>query len=47
MRDIRELLLQLRDAGKAMIVASHNSVDINVLCDRVFEIAKGDLAQVR
>lgn len=46
-RDIRELLLQLRDAGKAMIVASHNSVDVDMLCDRVFEIAKGDLAQVR
>lgn len=44
---MRELLLQLRDAGKTMIVASHNSVDIDVLCDRVFEIAKGDPAQVR
>lgn len=44
---MRELLLQLRDAGKTMIVASHNSVDIDVLCDRVFEIAKGELAQVR
>ena len=46
-RDMRELLLQLRDSGKTMIVASHNSVDIDVLCDRVFEITKGDLQQVR
>ncbi|MBD5384598.1 MAG: ATP-binding cassette domain-containing protein [Ruminococcaceae bacterium] len=46
-RDMRELLLQLRDAGKTMIVASHNSVDIDVLCDRVFEITKGDLKRVR
>lgn len=46
-RDMRELLLQLRDAGKTMIVASHNSVDIDVLCDRVFEISKGDLQRVR
>ncbi len=45
--DIRELLLQLKDEGKAMIVASHNSVDIDVLCDRVFEIDKGVLSQVR
>ena len=45
--DIRELLLQLKDDGKAMIIASHNSVDIDVLCDRVFEIDKGVLARVR
>lgn len=45
--DMRELLLQLKESGKTMIVASHNSVDIDVLCDRVFEITKGDLKQVR
>lgn len=45
--DIRELLLQLKDNGKAMIIASHNSVDIDVLCDKVFEIDKGVLTQVR
>lgn len=45
--DMRELLLQLRDDGKAMIIASHNSVDIDVLCDRVFEITKGVLTRVR
>lgn len=45
--DMRELLLQLKDDGKAMIIASHNSVDIDVLCDRVFEITKGVLSQVR
>lgn len=45
--DMRELLLQLKDEGKAMIIASHNSVDIDVLCDRVFEITKGRLKQVR
>ncbi len=33
--------------SKAMVIASHNSVDIDVLCDRVFEITKGSLAQVR
>lgn len=44
--DMRELLLQLKNSGKAIIIASHNSVDIDVLCDRVFEINKGVLAQV-
>lgn len=45
--DMRELFLQLKADGKTIIVASHNSVDIDVLCDRVFEITKGDLKQVR
>lgn len=45
--DMRELFLQLKANGKTIIVASHNSVDIDVLCDRVFEITKGDLKQVR
>ncbi len=45
--DMRQLLLQLRDEGKAMVIASHNSVDIDLLCDRVFEITKGVLTQVR
>ena len=46
-QDMRELLLQLKDDGKSMIIASHNSVDIDVLCDKVFEIDKGVLTQVR
>ena len=45
--DMRELLLKLKESGKTMIVASHNSVDIDVLCDRVFEINKGVLSTVR
>ena len=45
--DMRELLLKLKKSGKTMIVASHNSVDIDVLCDRVFEINKGVLNAVR
>lgn len=45
--DMRDLLLRLKGEGKAMIVASHNSADIDVLCDRVFEISKGSLKQVR
>lgn len=45
--DMRELLLKLKADGKTIIVASHNSVDIDVLCDKVFEITKGNLKQVR
>lgn len=45
--DMRELLLRLKSDGKTMIVASHNSADIDILCDRVFGIEKGNLKQVR
>lgn len=45
--DMRDLFLQLKADGKAIIVASHNSMDIEVLCDKVFEITKGALKQVR
>ncbi len=45
--DMRELFLKLKSDGKTIIVASHNSTDIDVLCDRVFEITKGVLTQVR
>ncbi len=45
--DMRKLFLQLKDDGKAIIIASHNSADIDVLCDRVFEITKGVPAQVK
>lgn len=45
--EMRGLFLQLKQAGKAIIIASHNSVDIDVLCDKVFEISKGVLIRVR
>ena len=45
--DMRELFLTLKNSGKTIIMASHNSTDIDVLCDRVFEITKGVLKQAR
>lgn len=45
--DMRELFLTLKSEGKTIIVASHNSMDIDILCDKVFEITKGNLKQVR
>ena len=45
--NMRELFLQLKSDGKTLLVASHNSVDIDILCDKVFEIVKGNLKQVR
>lgn len=39
--DIRALLLELKKQGKTIILASHNSEDIRILCDRVYEMDGG------
>lgn len=41
--DVREILLNLRDEGKSIILASHNKEDIEVLCDEVYEMDHGKL----
>ena len=37
-KEMRSLLLSLRDAGKLILLASHNPLDISLLCDSAFEI---------
>lgn len=39
--DIRALLLELKKQGKTIILASHNSEDIRILCDKVYEWMEG------
>lgn len=39
--DIRALLLELKEQGKTIILASHNGEDIRILCDRVYEMDGG------
>ncbi|PLR77954.1 multidrug ABC transporter ATP-binding protein [Bacillus sp. V3-13] len=41
--DIRELLLELRDRGKTIILASHGKEDIEILCDTVHELDRGQI----
>nr|WP_196811083.1 ATP-binding cassette domain-containing protein [Eubacterium sp. 14-2] len=41
--DVREILLNLKEEGKAIILASHNKEDIEVLCDEVYEMDHGKL----
>ena len=36
--EMRQLLLSLRDRGKAILLASHNGADIAELCDEVLEM---------
>lgn len=42
-QDMRRYLLELKEQGKTMLIASHNSEDISVLCDTVHEMDKGIL----
>lgn len=41
--DIRKLLLELKKQGKTIILASHNSEDIRILCDKVYEMDGGKM----
>lgn len=41
--DIRKVLLDLKKQGKTVIIASHNSMDIDILCDKVWKIEKGKI----
>ena len=45
-RDIRELLLELKRRGKTILLASHNGEDIRILCDRVFEMDGGRIQEL-
>lgn len=35
---MRALLIALKQSGKAMLLASHNTEDIRTLCDTVYEM---------
>lgn len=40
-QEVREYLLQLEKQGKTILIASHNREDIDVLCDKVYEMDNG------
>ena len=44
--DIRALLLDLKERGKTIILASHNSEDIRILCDKVYEMDGGRMKEL-
>jgi ABC-2 type transport system ATP-binding protein len=44
-KDMRTYLLDLKEQGKTILIASHNSEDISVLCDTVQEMDKGEILQ--
>lgn len=42
---MRSLLLQMKDEGKTIIMASHSSEDIDILCDEVYEMEAGKIVR--
>ena len=46
-KDMRQYLLDLKEQGKTILIASHSAEDIDVLCDTVCEMDKGKLEKVR
>ncbi len=44
--DIRELLLRLKKENRTIIIASHHSEDIAMLCDCVYEMDRGVLTKL-
>lgn len=41
--DMRILLKKLKSEGKTILITSHNSSDIEILCDTVHEMEKGEI----
>jgi ABC-2 type transport system ATP-binding protein len=41
--EMREIFLKLKNAGKTILIASHNKEDIEVLCDSVYRMDGGVL----
>ena len=42
-QDVRELLLKLKGEGRLILLASHNSEDIRILCDEIYEMEMGEI----
>ena len=44
--DIRNIIMELKEQGKTILLASHNAEDIRILCDTVCEMDAGILREV-
>lgn len=47
LRDMRELIKELKEKGKTILLASHNQADIEELCDTVCDMDAGVLTVIR
>lgn len=46
-KEIRELLLDMKKENKLIILASHNREDIEILCDEVYEMDGGMIYKMK
>ena len=44
--DIRKLLLRFKGQGKMIILASHSKEDIDILCDKIYEMDNGEIIKI-
>ena len=42
---VRELLLKYKKEGKLVVITSHNKEDIELLCDKVFQLVDGEIKE--
>ena len=45
--DIRNILIELKEQGTTILIASHIKEDIDVLCDKVYHIEKEKITLIR
>lgn len=45
--EMRTLFVRLKEAGRTIVIASHNQADIDYLCDKVYELDNGNVIDVR
>lgn len=46
-KEMRSVLLKMKEQGKLIIIASHVRDDIDILCDKVYEIDAGIMKKIR
>lgn len=44
-QDMRKFFLELKAQGKTILLASHNREDIDLLCDKVYEMDRGKIVK--
>lgn len=45
--DVRKILLERKEQGKTILIASHNKDDIEILCDKVYRMQEGVLTEIK
>lgn len=43
---VRNIILEEKERGATILIASHNKQDISILCDRIFKMSEGRLKEI-